>query len=110
MATVNGNILATGTIGGAVSQAKSVIVKEIEFGNKSEFPARGYHKYLYVALDEDKIYRWDDEKGYVILGSEIDDGVISIFSTWSSRKINTEINNVSDILDYATDEEIHDLF
>lgn len=107
---VKSNILVKGTVNGAVSQAKSVIVKEIEFGNKAEFPAKGYHKYLYIALDEDKIYRWDDEKGYVILGSEIADDSISLFSTWSSRKINTEINNVSNILDYATDEEIHDLF
>lgn len=107
---VNSNILVKGTVSGAVSQAKSVIVKEIEFEKKAEFPTRGYHKYLYIALDEDKIYRWDNEKGYVILGSEIDDQKISAISTWSSRKINTEINNVSDILDYATDEEIHDLF
>lgn len=107
---VNSNILVKGTVSGAVSKAKSVIVKEVEFGNKAEFPSRGYHKYIYVALDENKLYRWDDEQGYVILGSEIDDGKTSSLSTWSSRKINTEINSVSDILDYATDEDIRNLF
>lgn len=110
MATVNGNILAKGTVNGGVNRATSVIVKEVEFHNRFEFPQRGYTGYLYVATDEEKIYRWDNEKGYILLTSEINDSQISKNSTWSSSRINTEINNVSAILDYATDEDISNLF
>lgn len=107
---VSGGVKTSGRVNGSVEKAKSVIIKEIEFHNSFEFPQRGYTGYLYVATDEDKIYRWDNEKGYILLTSEINDGQISKNSTWSSSKINTEINNVSEILDYATDEEIHNLF
>lgn len=111
MATViKGGVSTRGNVTGGISRAETVIIKEVEFHNRFEFPQRGYTGYLYVAIDEEKIYRWDNEKGYILLTSEIDDEQISKNSTWSSKKINTEINNVSEILDYATDEDIHNLF
>lgn len=107
---VSGGVKTSGRLNGSVEKATSVIVKEVEFHNRFEFPQRGYTGYLYVATDEEKIYRWDNEKGYILLTSEINDEQISKNSTWSSSRINTEINNVSEILDYATDEDIHNLF
>lgn len=111
MATViKGGVSTRGNVTGGISRAETVIIKEVEFHNRCEFPQRGYTGYLYVATDENKIYRWDNEEGYLPQGSEINDETTSLSSTWSSKKINTEINNVSEILDYATDEDIRNLF
>lgn len=113
MATVSGNILAKGSISGSVEKATSTIIKEVEFCNRSEFPTKGYHKYLYIALDENAIYRYDNEQGYVVLsgsGCQINNNSISMDSTWSSSKINTEINNAVDGIECATVEDIHNLF
>ena len=108
--TVSGSVRANGLINGGIQKTSSTIVKEVEFNNRFEFPTKGYHRYLYVALDENKLYRWDEGKGYVPLCSEINDDATSILSTWSSIKINTEINNAVDGIECATDEDIQDLF
>ena len=104
--TVNGSVTTRASVNGGVKQATTIIAKEIAFHNRFDFPQRGYSGYLYVATDEDRVYRWDNEKGYVPLSSEIDDTSVSLSSTWSSNKINSEFENISKI----TDEEIHDLF
>ena len=71
MATVNGNILATGTVGGAVSQAKSVIVKELTFNSRFEFPSIGKKDMLYIATDENKLYFFnEDSLTYYCIGSD----------------------------------------
>lgn len=111
MATViKGGVSTRGNVTGGISRAETVIIKEIEFNNKSEFPTKGYPKYLYIALDEKKMYIWDNEKGYTPLCSEIDDENTSLSSTWSSEKINTEITNVVDSMECATTEDIQNLF
>lgn len=126
MATVSGNILAKGSISGSVQRSTSTIIKEVEFCNRSEFPIKGYHKYLYIALDENAIYRYDNEKGYVILsgsGCQLDDSSVSETSTWSSQRIVTEMTNeiqteVNNAVDNAvntrmeatTDDDIQNMF
>jgi len=107
---VSGGVKTNGRLNGSVEKAKSIIVKEVEFNNRSEFPSKGYAKYLYIALDENKIYRWDDNDLYVPLCSEIDDENTSLSSTWSSEKINIEITNVVDNMECATTEDIQNLF
>ena len=123
---VNGSIRIGGQIGGSVQRAETTIIKEVEFCNRSEFPIKGYHKYLYIALDENAIYRYDNEKGYVILsgnGCQLDDSSVSETSTWSSKRIVTEMTNeiqteVNNAVDNAvdsrmeatTDDDIQNMF
>lgn len=71
MATVSGNILAKGTVSGGVSKAKSIIVKELTFNNRFEFPSIGRSDLMYVATDENRTYRFDEESlTYYCIGSD----------------------------------------
>lgn len=68
---VNSNILVKGTVSGAVSKAKSVIVKELTFNNRFEFPSIGKKDMLYIATDENKLYFFnEDSLTYYCIGSD----------------------------------------
>lgn len=82
---------------------------KIEFKTREQFPTRGHPRYLYIATDENKMYRWDNEyipiSGGAGSGVDINDNVISKFSTWSSEKINEQTK-----IDCASTEDILGLF
>ena len=68
---VNSNILVKGTVSGAVSKAKSVIVKELTFNSRFEFPSIGKKDMLYIATDENKLYFFnEDSLTYYCIGSD----------------------------------------
>lgn len=70
---IGGNISAEGTIGGSVLQARSVTVSELYFSNRYEFPDTGEPDKLYIAEDENAVYRFDGEENiYVRLAASPD--------------------------------------
>lgn len=92
-------------ISGTVNSGYST---KIEFKSRNQFPSRGHPRYLYIATDENRMYRWDNEYipisgGGTGTGTSIDDNVTSQFSTWSSKKI-------SDALKCASLDDITCLF
>lgn len=90
--SVRGSARQLVSVGGSVSiSTKSG--KELRFMNRSDFPSDGSNTILYVAVDEDKIYRYDQgNSNYVPLSGDaeaiIDDEVVESDLTWSSYKIN----------------------
>lgn len=61
-------------ITGRVGRPETVYVRELEFKTFYEFPNVGDAKMLYIATDEDIIYRYDEElMGYIPLGSDWQD-------------------------------------
>ena len=74
MNRVTGNITAKGALSGQVRAAQKVYVRELVFDNRFEFPSVGEADKLYIAKDENAIYRWDDDDmGYTILGLQAED-------------------------------------
>ena len=68
---VKSNILVKGTVSGVVSKAKSVIVKELTFNSRFEFPSIGKKDMLYIATDENKLYFFnEDSLTYYCIGSD----------------------------------------
>ena len=71
---VNNNILVKGTVNGAVSKAQSVIVKELTFNNRVEFPSIGKKDMLYIATDEKALYIFDEAQNvYHCVGRDCND-------------------------------------
>ena len=68
---MSGSLNAGTPMSGALSMAKSVYVKKVEFDNRFEFPSIGKDNMLYVAKDEHKIYIFDTNNlNYVVVGSD----------------------------------------
>ena len=67
---ISGRISARGSIGGGtvsgrelsgtVEKPETVYVRELEFDTRFNFPNVGDPKTLYIATDENAIYRWDN--------------------------------------------------
>lgn len=63
-----------GKIQGSVSKAQSIFVKELTFKNRFEFPSIGEANLLYIAIDENKLYRFDSETlTYYCVGADYND-------------------------------------
>lgn len=72
--SLTGNVTARGSLGGNVKAAQRVYVRELVFDNRFEFPSVGEADKLYIAKDENSIYRWDeDEMVYTALGLQAED-------------------------------------
>lgn len=68
---VSGSIGGSGDITGNVEKADNIYVKETEFNNRYEFPSIGKPNIIYVAKDENKTYRFDEESlTYYCIGSD----------------------------------------
>ena len=68
---ISGNIGGSGDIVGNVEKADNIYVKETEFNNRYEFPSIGKPNIIYVAKDENKTYRFDEESlTYYCIGSD----------------------------------------
>lgn len=72
-------------------------LRELRFLNRDLFPKEGTKGILYIDVDSNNIYYWDDS--YILLTHSlvkiIDDLVTSSETTWSSDKINeTFVRNV----------------
>lgn len=69
--TVKGSVKANGQILGGVQKTTSTIVKELTFNNRFEFPSIGRSDLMYVATDENRTYRFDEESlTYYCIGSD----------------------------------------
>lgn len=63
---IKGSIDINSHIGGNVSKASNIYIKELEFNNHFEFPDIGEDGKLYIAKDENSIYRFDIKKNIYI--------------------------------------------
>ena len=72
MATViKGSVSTRGSVTGGISRAETVIIKELTFNNRFEFPSIGRSDLMYVATDENRTYRFDEESlTYYCIGSD----------------------------------------
>lgn len=72
MATViKGGVSTRGNVTGGISRAETVIIKELTFNNRFEFPSIGRSDLMYVATDENRVYRFDEESlTYYCIGSD----------------------------------------
>lgn len=69
--TVRGKVSGNQTTRGNIGKAETVIVKELTFNNRFEFPSIGKSGLMYVATDENKTYRFDEETlTYYCIGSD----------------------------------------
>lgn len=69
--TVKGSVKTGGQILGGVQKTASTIVKELTFNNRFEFPSIGKSDLMYVATDENRMYRFDEESlTYYCIGSD----------------------------------------
>ncbi len=94
--------------------------KRIEFKNKVDFPTVGEENKLYVAVNENAIYRFDiATQSYICLGSNssisIDDTVTDVTDkVWSAKKTNDTFEEVEQSIndvdakfaDYDTSDEV----
>lgn len=91
--SVSGSVSYSQAITGSVRQSRNV--RELRFEERNEFPEVGLDNILYIATDENVSYRWDGEQ-YVTVGSAsniIDDDALTTDKTWSSSKIDGEVNS-----------------
>lgn len=70
--TIGGSVGASPvTLNGSVEKAETTIVKELEFNNRFEFPNIGKSDITYIAIDENKVYRFDAQTStYKCIGSD----------------------------------------
>lgn len=68
---VKGKISSGQAVRGNVGKAETVIVQEVSFNTRFEFPSIGESEIMYVATDENKIYRFDENSlTYYCVGSD----------------------------------------
>ena len=68
---ISGGINSNGYVEGSVEKAENIYVKETEFNNRYEFPSIGKPNMIYVAKDENKTYRFnEDSLTYYCIGSD----------------------------------------
>lgn len=68
---MNGRIIPRGRVKGEINAAGRVYVKELRFANHYEFPSIGDSECLYIAIDENATYRYDDEeRAYFCVGRD----------------------------------------
>lgn len=60
MLNIKGNIKRISKISGNVARPETVYVRELDFKSRFEFPSVGDGQTLYIATDEDMIYRFDE--------------------------------------------------
>lgn len=111
------NGIPSGIIKGSVGNSDSLYISKVVFKDTSDqFPENGNPNYLYVATAEEAIFCWRD--AYIPLsgkggeGSEtsINDVTISLYHTWSSQKINSELSNKAEVGSVYTTNEIDEKF
>lgn len=68
---VSGAIGGSGKASGAINAANRVYVRELRFANHYEFPNVGEEGCLYIAKDENAVYRYDkQERAYFCVGRD----------------------------------------
>lgn len=92
--SVSGSASVRQRVSGEVGVGRK-IPKELRFLPLSEFPEEGLEGVLYIDTDESIEYWWDGTRYIQISGSgegaQIDDEGVYTTKTWSSSKINSEL-------------------
>ena len=57
---VTGKINSSNNINGSIAQPKTIYVEELEFKTYFEFPNIGEKNKIYIATDENAVYRFDE--------------------------------------------------
>ena len=100
--SIIGNASVRQKISGEVGVGRK-IPKELRFLPLSEFPEEGLEGVLYIDTDESIEYWWDGTRYIQISGSgegaQIDDEGVYTTKTWSSSKINSELEEDQTQLD-----------
>lgn len=60
MLNIKGNVKRVSNISGKVARPETVYIRELDFKSRFEFPSVGDNKTLYIATDENMIYRFDE--------------------------------------------------
>lgn len=95
---MGGSLRDTGRVSGIVGRANTVYVRELEFSARADFPAAGDSQNLYIATDEDSVYRWDSD-GYIKLSGESQNVLIGTTEYWDSQP--TLISSVDTVYIYS---------
>ena len=68
---ISGSINNLISVEGCVEKAENIYARETEFNNRYEFPSIGKPNMIYVAKDENKTYRFnEDSLTYYCIGSD----------------------------------------
>lgn len=90
---VIGNMHQVARISATVTKGQK-FGKELRFMSVSDFPEIGLADILYIDITGKNLYYWDtDASAYVKLCDLIDDNAESSLKTYSSQKIETELQN-----------------
>ena len=71
-AQITGDISGRGKIRGGIDKPENVYVRELTFDSRFNFPAVGDPAALYIATDENLIYRYDNENNCYVRVSNPD--------------------------------------
>lgn len=91
------------SISGSIQTGKGM--RELRFAERSGFPETGVSTMLYIAIDENKTYRWDESRYVEVSGGSgtgdnvIDDERVALNKTWSSSKISDEFEEDRTVID-----------
>ena len=100
--SISGSASVRQRVSGEVGVGRK-IPKELRFLPLSEFPEEGLEGVLYIDTDESIEYWWDGTRYIQISGSDegaqIDDEGVYTTKTWSSSKINSELEEDQTQLD-----------
>lgn len=109
---ISGSATIRAPVFGEVSIGKSS-VRELRFMPRSSFPDVGQPNVLYVDTDESFEYWWNGERYVQISGSnagvQIDDDGVYTTKTWSSSKINSELDTDQAQIDNMAYEKISNI-
>lgn len=85
---LSGSISAgKGKISGIVGRAGTVYVRELEFQHRAAFPVQGNSKYLYIATDENRLYRWSSEESeYIPLSGDSQNVLVGTSEYWDNQQ------------------------
>jgi hypothetical protein len=68
---IRGSVKSGQSIKGSVARAETIVERELVFNNHFEFPSIGEEGKLYIAKDENKIYRFSETNyTYYCIGSD----------------------------------------
>lgn len=68
---IDGGIRGSVPVEGKIEHPKTVYVRELRFANHYEFPSIGEEECLYIAKDENAVYRYDkQERAYFCVGRD----------------------------------------
>lgn len=83
---MGGNVADKGSVSGMLNRAQTVYVRELVFDSRDGFPSPGDPRMLYIATDDNSMYRWDSNSNeYVMLSSESQSVLVGTSEYWDSQ-------------------------